>query len=104
MNADWDASAKLSNVKVAQSATAPTEPVFPPKPLFLALGGVVGLVGGAGVCVMFEAINARRSRTEHELRLAPVVDERFSDRGPPDDWERAYEMADYRFRGKGPVA
>ena len=38
MNADWDASEKLSNVKVAQSATAPTEPVFPPKPLFIALG------------------------------------------------------------------
>jgi hypothetical protein len=42
MNADWDASEKLSNVKVAQSATAPTEPVFPPKPLLIALGGVIG--------------------------------------------------------------
>ena len=43
MNADWDASEKLSNVKVAQSATAPTEPVFPPKPLFIALGAVIGI-------------------------------------------------------------
>ena len=106
MNADWDASEKLSNVKVAQSATAPTQPVFPPKPLFLALGAVVGLVGGAGVCVMFEAIGATRRRSAHERRAVPVTDERFSDRQPaaPNDWERAYEMADYRFRSQGPAA
>jgi len=59
MNANWDASEKLSNVKVAQSATAPTEPVFPPKPLFIALGAVIGLVGGAATCVLMEAASSR---------------------------------------------
>lgn len=110
MNADWDASEKLSNVKVAQSATAPTEPVFPPKPLFVALGAVIGLVGGAAVCVMFEAISARRRRAYKRWRQ-PDVDERLSDRfaSEPDEWTPAhemadYEMADYRFRRQGPVA
>lgn len=60
MNANWDASEKLSNVKVAQSATTPTEPVFPPKPLFIALGAVIGLVGGTAACVGMEAASARR--------------------------------------------
>lgn len=60
MNANWDASEKLSNVKVAQSATTPTEPVFPPKPLFIALGAVIGLVGGTAACVGLEAASARR--------------------------------------------
>jgi len=67
MNANWDASEKLSNVKVAQSATAPTEPVFPPKPLFIALGAVIGLVGGAGACVLIDAASSRR-RQAYERR------------------------------------
>jgi uncharacterized protein involved in exopolysaccharide biosynthesis len=103
MNADWDASEKLSNVKVAQSATAPTEPVFPPKPLLIALGAVIGVVGGGAVCVMLEARRARR-RQAYERWRAAVADERFSDRpaAEPDDWAPAHEMANYRFR-QGPV-
>jgi uncharacterized protein involved in exopolysaccharide biosynthesis len=120
MNANWDASEKLSNVKVAQSATAPTEPVFPPKPLFITLGAGIGLLGGAAVCVMLEAISARRRRA---MALAgnwqDLPDERFRDwrepedgrwqdptddeysrsRRPPepDGWIPAHEVADYRF-------
>jgi polysaccharide biosynthesis transport protein len=96
MNADWDASEKLSNVKVAQSATSPTEPVFPPKPLFIAVGAVIGLVGGAAICVMLEAMSARR-RQARERRQHRVVDERFSERrgAPPEDWAAARGMADY---------
>jgi uncharacterized protein involved in exopolysaccharide biosynthesis len=68
MNANWDASEKLSNVKVAQSATAPTEPVFPPKPLFIALGAVIGLVGGAGACVLIDAASSRRRQAYERHR------------------------------------
>ncbi|QOZ37856.1 hypothetical protein XH92_14145 [Bradyrhizobium sp. CCBAU 53421] len=105
LNADWDASEKLSNVKIAQSATAPTEPVFPPKPLFIALGAVIGLVGGGAVCVMLEAVHARR-RQAFERWRASVADERFSDPpvDEPDDWALAHEMIDYRLRRQGPVA
>jgi succinoglycan biosynthesis transport protein ExoP len=117
MNANWDASEKLSNVKVAQSATAPTEPVFPPKPLFIALGAVIGLVGGAAACVMLEAISAwRRQSYESQQDLsderfqdweAPEdgqwqdpADERFRDRRAPEPngWAPAHEIADYRLR------
>jgi polysaccharide biosynthesis transport protein len=116
MNADWDASKKLSNVKVAQSATAPTEPVFPPKPLFIALGAVIGLIGGAGVCAMFEAMSARRRRAYAGPQHRP--DERFEDweaseagdwrsdrrsgdrRVPePSGYPPTHEIADYRLRG-----
>jgi succinoglycan biosynthesis transport protein ExoP len=98
MNADWDASEKLSNVKVAQSATAPTEPVFPPKPLFIALGAVIGTVGGAAACVMLEAISARRRQTYHSRH--DRSDERFQDREATDygDWQDP--AADGRFRGR----
>jgi uncharacterized protein involved in exopolysaccharide biosynthesis len=98
MNADWDASKKLSNVKIAQSATAPTEPVFPPKPLFIALGAVIGAVGGAAACVLLEAMSARRRRAYD--REYPVEDERFRERwaAEPDDWAPAHEIADYRLR------
>ena len=98
MNADWDASEKLSNVKVAQSATAPTEPVFPPKPLFIALGAVIGTVGGAAACVMLEAISARRRQTYHSRH--DLSDERFQDREATDygDWQDP--AADGRFRGR----
>jgi succinoglycan biosynthesis transport protein ExoP len=95
MNADWDASEKLSNVKVAQSATAPTEPVFPPKPLFIAIGCVIGLVGGAAVCVLLEARKTRR-RLAYEKRKRRS-DERFQDRVAPEDtnWR---DTADGRLR------
>jgi hypothetical protein len=118
MNADWDASEKLSNVKVAQSATAPTEPVFPPKPLFIALGAVIGIVGGAAACVMLEAMSARRRRAYHSRH--DRSDERFQDREATEygDWQDAaadgrlrerwapepngrapaHEIADYRLR------
>jgi uncharacterized protein involved in exopolysaccharide biosynthesis len=118
MNADWDASEKLSNVKVAQSATAPTEPVFPPKPLFIALGAVIGIVGGAAACVMLEAISERRRQSyqsRHDLsderfqdREATeygdwqdsAADGRFRDRRAPEPngWAPAHEIADYRLR------
>ena len=96
MNADWDASEKLSNVKVAQSATAPTEPVFPPKPLFIALGAVIGIVGGAAACVMLEAMSARRRRAYYSRH--DRSDERFQDREATEygDWQDA--AADGRFR------
>ena len=117
MNADWDASEKLSNVKVAQSATAPKEPVFPPKPLFIALGAVIGLVGGAAACVMLEAISARRRHAYARRRhisddersrkwepadegewQQPAADRRFKDRTEPapNDWAPAHEVAEYR--------
>lgn len=84
MNADWDASEKLSNVKVAQSATAPTEPVFPPKPLFVALGAVIGLVGGAAACVLLEAMSKRRR--EARLGRRAYYDSRFKEwAGAEDD-------------------
>ena len=105
LNADWDASEKLSNVKVAQSATAPTEPVFPPKPLFIALGVVIGAVGGAAVCVMLEAIRARRRRSFERYKY-PVDDERFDDEGvttEPAGWTPAHEMAEYRLRRQAPI-
>jgi succinoglycan biosynthesis transport protein ExoP len=118
MNADWDASEKLSNVKVAQSATAPTEPVFPPKPLFIALGAVIGIVGGAAACVMLEAISARRRQAYHSRHdlsderfqdreateygdwQDPAADGRFRDRRAPEPngWAPAHEVADYRLR------
>jgi polysaccharide biosynthesis transport protein len=117
MNADWDASEKLSNVKVAQSATAPTEPVFPPKPLFLALGAVIGLVGGAAACVMIDALGARRRQaywgaqglSEERFRDSEAFedgtqlrssDERFDERSisEPTGWAPARGFADYRMR------
>ena len=93
MNADWDASEKLSNVKVAQSATAPTEPVFPPKPLFIALGAVIGLVGGAAACVLLEAAGARRRQAYG--RRQGYADERFQDWAVPEDYN---DTSDERYR------
>lgn len=78
MNANWDASEKLSNVKIIQSATIPTEPVFPPKPLFIALGAMIGLVGGVATCVLIEAGSSWR-RQAYERRR------NFSD-GRYQDW------------------
>ncbi len=116
-NADWDASEKLSNVKVAQSATAPTEPVFPPKPLFIALGAVIGLVGGAAACVMLESAAVRR-RQAYQSRRDPyeeqLDDSETSDGGEwqaasdrrlrerwaaeANGWVPAHEYAEYRVR------
>jgi succinoglycan biosynthesis transport protein ExoP len=117
MNANWDASEKLSNVKVAQSATAPTEPVFPPKPLFIALGVVIALVGGAAACVILEMISTRR-RPAYEAQQ-DVSGERFQDSDAaearewqdpaeghfgdrwapePKGWAPPREIADYRIR------
>jgi polysaccharide biosynthesis transport protein len=120
MNADWDASEKLSNVKVAQSATAPTEPVFPPKPLFVTLGAGIGLLGGAAVCAMLEAMSVRRRRATklaenwqdlpdqrfrewrepEDGNWQDPTDERFRERRAPEpeSWVPAHEVADYRFR------
>lgn len=119
MNANWDASEKLSNVKVAQSATVPTEPIFPPKPLFITLGAGIGLLSGAAACAMLEAMSARRRLS---MEFAPSrqdhPDERFSnwrDSEDPkwqdsidecsrtqrplesDSWVPTREVSDYRF-------
>src|SRR6185503_8127092 len=98
MNADWDASEKLSNVKVAQSATAPKEPVFPPKPLFMALGAVIGLVGGTGACVMVEAMSVRRRRRAYDRRKDISDDEHIRKWEPAEDGEWQEPAADWRFR------
>ena len=98
MNADWDASEKLSNVKVAQSATAPKEPVFPPKPLFMALGAVIGLVGGTGACVMVEAMSMRRRRRAYDRRKDISDDEHIRKWEPAEDGEWQEPAADWRFR------
>jgi hypothetical protein len=117
MNANWDASEKLSNVKVAQSATAPTEPVFPPKPLFIALGVVIALVGGAAACVILEMISARRRPAYEAQQDVPdpgfqdsdaaetgewqaPAEGRFRDRWAPEpnSWAPTREIADYRIR------
>jgi uncharacterized protein involved in exopolysaccharide biosynthesis len=99
MSADWDASEKLSNVKVAQSATAPTEPVFPPKPLFVTLGVGIGLLGGGAVCAMLEAMSARRRRAKtlgRNWQDAPD-DEGIREKWVPEDgnWQ---DPTDERFR------
>jgi uncharacterized protein involved in exopolysaccharide biosynthesis len=116
-NADWDASAKLSNVKVAQSATAPTQAVFPPKPLFIALGAIIGLVGGAAGCAMLETAGARRRRiyrdrqaireerlqdseTFEDSEWRSTSDGRLRERWATEEngWVPAHEIADYRLR------
>ncbi|MBR1279662.1 hypothetical protein [Bradyrhizobium sp. AUGA SZCCT0283] len=99
MNADWDASEKLSNVKVAQSATAPKEPVFPPRPLFIALGAVIGLVGGAAACVMLEAVSGRH-RQAHDSRRDISDDERFRKWEPAEEDDWLQSAAEGRFRDR----
>ena len=96
MNANWDASEKLSNVKVAQSATAPTEPVFPPKPLFIALGIVIALVGGAAACVILEMISARRRPAYEAQQDVPDQGFRDSDAAEAGEWQ----AAEGRFRDR----
>ena len=60
VDADWDESQKLANVKVVQAATVPIRPVFPQKLLFLSLAVVAGSLGGAAVSVAWETILKRR--------------------------------------------
>jgi uncharacterized protein involved in exopolysaccharide biosynthesis len=91
MTADWSASEKLSNVKVLQAATKPVKPVFPQKPILIALGGIIALMGGAAACVGLETLARRRHA--HPVTPAPatldVPDGRpdvhrfFSERGRP---------------------
>jgi polysaccharide biosynthesis transport protein len=61
MTADWNASEKLSNVKVLQPATKPVKPVFPQKPILIALGAIIALVGAAAACVGLDTLARRRS-------------------------------------------
>jgi polysaccharide biosynthesis transport protein len=64
MEADWDESQKLANVKVVQAATVPIRPVFPQKLLFLSLAAVAGLLGGAAASVASETILKGRNGLE----------------------------------------
>ena len=61
VDADWDESQKLANVKVVQAATVPIRPVFPQKLLFLSLAALAGSLGGAAVSVASETISRRRN-------------------------------------------
>lgn len=56
LDADWDESQELGNVKVVQAATVPIRAVFPQKLLFLALAAVAGSLGGAAASVASETI------------------------------------------------
>jgi polysaccharide biosynthesis transport protein len=71
MTADWSASEKLSNVKVLQAATKPVKPVFPQKPILIALGGIIALMGGAAACVALETLARRRNA--HPVTPAPAT-------------------------------
>jgi succinoglycan biosynthesis transport protein ExoP len=64
MDADWDESQKLANVKVVQAATVPIGPVFPQKLLFLSLAAVAGSLGGAAASVASETILRGRNGLE----------------------------------------
>jgi succinoglycan biosynthesis transport protein ExoP len=64
MDADWDESQKLSNVKVVQAATVPIRPVFPQKLLFLSLAAVAASLGGAAASVASETISRGRKELE----------------------------------------
>ena len=54
IDADWDTSDKLASVKVVQRASVPVKPVFPQKLLFISLGLLVGLIGGAATSVALQ--------------------------------------------------
>jgi hypothetical protein len=87
------------------------------------LGAVIGLLCGAAVCAMLEAVSARRRQamggywqapSDERYRDEPFTerrepedgnwqdppDERFRDRRAPepDSWVPVHEVADYRFR------
>jgi polysaccharide biosynthesis transport protein len=70
IDADWDASEKLSSVKVVQRATVPIKPVFPQKPLFIGLGMIAGLIGGAGVSLV---LHQRATRPEARATAAAAA-------------------------------
>ncbi len=69
-NADLEASDQLSHVKVVQSATAPLEPVYPPKPLFLTLGAAIGMLAGAAASI----VRGKRGKTLPTQYPATVPD------------------------------
>jgi uncharacterized protein involved in exopolysaccharide biosynthesis len=96
MNADWDASEKLSSVKVVQSATRPLQPVFPPKPLLITLGAAIGLIGGAAASAALESMRQRRRRPVPRPEEASF--ERVRRIRQPDAWIPTHEVADYRVR------
>jgi hypothetical protein len=80
LTADWDASEKLSNVKVLQSTTLPLRPVFPQKAFFMALSTLVGLAGGVASSVGLSMLAPRRRRVQPrsvvpQLRAEPPNDE-----------------------------
>jgi uncharacterized protein involved in exopolysaccharide biosynthesis len=96
MTADWDASEKLSSVKVVQSATRPVQPIFPPKPLVITLGAAIGLIGGAAASVALESMSQRRRRPVPRREEFPT--ERVRNIRESDAWIPAREVADYRLR------
>jgi len=72
MNVDWDATEKLSSVKVMQAATAPFAPVFPQFWLFVLVGSAIGLLGGASVSLFREF---RRSGDRSDDHPAPSFEQ-----------------------------
>jgi uncharacterized protein involved in exopolysaccharide biosynthesis len=95
MNADWDASEKLSSVKVVQAATVPMQPVFPPKPLLVTLGAAIGIVGGVAASAAMESMGTRRRRP---AAWTPEVASERMRNVRPESWVLAQEVAEYRGR------
>lgn len=63
------------NIMVVEQATPPTRPAFPRKKLNLALGGMLGLILGAGLCLFLDYLDSTiKSKDEVEqLVHAPVI-------------------------------
>lgn len=61
---------KISNISVVQSATFPTFPVSQRRSLKLALGILVGILGGIGLAFLFEHI-------DHSIRTPTEVEEKL---------------------------
>lgn len=97
MNADWDASDKLSSVKVVQAATMPVRPVFPPKPLMITLGAAIGLVGGAAASAALESMRPRRRRPGWVPETRDFASDRRNVR-LPESLVPIQEVADHRVR------
>jgi polysaccharide biosynthesis transport protein len=70
VDADWDQSQKLSNVKVMQAATVPLKPIFPQKLILLSLAVVAGLLGGTAASVASEGMTSVERK---ELESWPQV-------------------------------
>lgn len=64
VDADWDESQKLANVKVVQAAAVPIRPIFPQKLIFLLLAAIAGSLGGVAASVSSETISRRRKGLE----------------------------------------